>query len=38
MTNYSEIETVSKIVLDELEANGKQLDVLVENAGVSMRC
>src|SRR5690242_9017878 len=38
MTNYGELEKGTREVLERLEAQGKRLDVVVENAGVSMRC
>lgn len=38
MMNYEEIEKVTKEVIQKLEASGKKLDIVVENAGISMRC
>jgi len=38
MSNFTEVETVTQEVLATLVRNGKKLDVVVENAGISMRC
>jgi len=38
MTDYDQIEKVSDEVIKSLESQGRKLDVLVENAGISMRC
>lgn len=38
MTDYEEIEQVTKNVIKKLEDQKRKLDVVVENAGVSMRC
>ena len=38
MSDYAAVEKVTNEVLGELEKNGKKLDVIVENAGVGMRC
>lgn len=37
MTNYEEVKKVTNTLIDRLEANGKKIDVVVENAGLSMR-
>lgn len=38
MSDYAAVEKVTNEVLGELEKNGKKLDVIVENAGVGMKC
>jgi short-subunit dehydrogenase len=38
MTDFPEVEKVTKEILRQLESSNSRLDVLVENAGVSMRC
>ena len=38
MTNFDQVDKVSAQVIGDLEKNNKKLDILVENAGVSMRC
>lgn len=38
MTKYDEIEQVTRNVVEDLEGKGMGLDIVVENAGISMRC
>ena len=38
ISDYAAVEKVTNEVIGELEKNGKKLDVIVENAGVGMRC
>lgn len=38
MTDYQSVKVVTNRVIDQLEREGRKLDVVVENAGVSMRC
>lgn len=38
MSHFDEIEQVTNKVISGLERNGKKIDVVVENAGISMRC
>lgn len=38
MMDYGQVREVTGRIVGELEAKGKRLDVVVENAGVSMRC
>lgn len=38
MCDFAAIEKVTQRVIEELEAKNEKLDIVVENAGVSMRC
>ena len=38
MTEYDTVRVITKKVIENLEAENRKLDVVVENAGVSMRC
>lgn len=38
MTDYPSVEKLTQEILADLESKGKKLDMVVENAGVSMRC
>ena len=38
MSNFDEIEQITGKVIKDIESSGRKLDVVVENAGVSMRC
>lgn len=37
MSDFGEVERVTKEVLGKLEGTGQRLDIVVENAGISMR-
>jgi NADP-dependent 3-hydroxy acid dehydrogenase YdfG len=38
ITDYKEVTKITKRFIDGLESKGEKLDVVVENAGLSMRC
>lgn len=38
MTNYKEVKNITERYIKGLESNGQKIDVVVENAGLSMRC
>jgi NADP-dependent 3-hydroxy acid dehydrogenase YdfG len=38
MTDYEGVRTITDKLIKRLEKDGKKLDIVVENAGLSMRC
>jgi short-subunit dehydrogenase len=38
MTDYKEVRRLTQQLIERLESNGKKIDIVVENAGLSMRC
>jgi dehydrogenase/reductase SDR family member 7 len=38
MTDYKEVRRLTQQLIEKLESNGKKIDIVVENAGIAMRC
>jgi NADP-dependent 3-hydroxy acid dehydrogenase YdfG len=38
MADFKEVRRLTQKLIEGLEAKGKRIDVVVENAGLSMRC